>query len=404
MKEDWHIENLEDICEFGNGLWKGKKPPYRKVGVIRNTNFTKDCKLDDSDIIYLDVEINQFTKRKLKYGDLILEKSGGGPKQPVGRVIVFDKKDGDFSFSNFTSIIRIVDPYKVDFTYLHRFLLFSYISGITETMQSHSTGIRNLKFDEYKAIKIPLPPLPEQKLIVARLDNAFDAIEKAKDNAEQNLKNAKELFESYLQNVFENKGNGWEYLKLGDICKINDGTHFSPKNSSEGKYMYITAKNIKPFHIDLSKITYISEKDHKEIYARCSVSKGDVLYIKDGATAGIATINTLEEEFSLLSSVALFKCSSKILNSFLVYYMNSTIGRKNFLGYIDGAAITRLTLIKLKNVLMCLPSINDQQKIVLKLDSLSKETKRLEEIYKTKIANLEELKKSILQKAFSGQL
>jgi type I restriction enzyme S subunit len=168
--------------------------------------------------------------------------------------------------------------------------------------------------------------------------------------------------------------------------------------------MYVTAKNIKPYYIDLSNISYVSEKDHREIYSRCSPQKGDVLYIKDGATAGIATINTIGEEFSMLSSVALIKCSEQILNTFLVHYMNSSVGKKNFLGYLDGAAITRLTLIKIKNVCFSLPPIREQQTIVRQLDALRAETQKLEAVYQKKIADLEELKKSILQKAFAGEL
>src|SRR3989339_862162 len=141
MKQRWEVKKLSEVCEFSNGLWTGKKAPFQRVGVIRNTNFTKDGKLDDSDIVYLEVEQSQFTKRKLQYGDLILEKSGGGPKQPVGRVIIFDKKEGDYSFSNFTSAIRVKDQGELYFDFLHKFLFFSYISGITEGMQSYSTGI-----------------------------------------------------------------------------------------------------------------------------------------------------------------------------------------------------------------------------------------------------------------------
>ena len=115
-------------------------------------------------------------------------------------------------------------------------------------------------------------------------------------------------------------------------------------------------------------------------------------------------MNTLDEEFSLLSSVALLKCSSKILNTFLVHYMNSVIGKKNFQGYIDGAAITRLTLVKIKNVCLSLPPLAAQQLIVSKLDSLSTETKKLQAIYQQKIKDLEELKKSVLSKAFAGEL
>lgn len=115
MKTNWQTKKLGETCDFLSGLWKGKQPPYIKVGIIRNTNFTKDGKLDDTKIAYLDVEKKQFENRKLLYGDIILEKSGGGPKQPVGRVVIFDKKEGDFSFSNFTSAIRIKNKQALDF-------------------------------------------------------------------------------------------------------------------------------------------------------------------------------------------------------------------------------------------------------------------------------------------------
>jgi len=202
MKQDWEIKTIGDVCEFGNGLWTGKKPPYQNVGVIRNTNFTKDGKLDDSNIVYLDVEQKQFAKRKLQFGDIILEKSGGGPKQPVGRVIVFDKKKGDFSFSNFTSVIRIMNDNAVDFNYVHRFLYFKYISGATEKMQSHSTGIRNLKFDDYKAIEIPIPPYTEQKRIVKKLDLLSAESKKLETIYKTKLRNLEEFKKSILQKAF----------------------------------------------------------------------------------------------------------------------------------------------------------------------------------------------------------
>jgi type I restriction enzyme, S subunit len=201
LPKGWEEKRLGEVCEFLNGLWTGKKPPFQKVGVIRNTNFSKDGKLDDSNIAYLDVELSQFLKRKLQYGDIILEKSGGGPFQPVGRVIIFDKKEGDFSFSNFTSVIRIQNSNILNFNYLHKFLFFYYLSGATEKIQNHSTGIRNLKFDEYKNILIPIPPLSDQLRIVSILDKAFEKIDKLKTNTEKNLKNAKEVFESYLNEV-----------------------------------------------------------------------------------------------------------------------------------------------------------------------------------------------------------
>ena len=108
---------------------------------------------------------------------------------------------------------------------------------------------------------------------------------------------------------------GWVWCKVTDILsKITDGTHHSPTNLSQGEYMYITAKNIKPHGVDLTDVTYVDKATHDEIYARCNPEFGDILYIKDGATTGIACINKLKEPFSLLSSVALLKPSKFVEN------------------------------------------------------------------------------------------
>ncbi len=215
MKTQWRTKTLEDSCQFINGLWKGEKPPFTQIGVIRNTNFTKEGTLDDKDIAYLDVEVKKLEKRRLQFGDVILEKSGGGPKQAVGRVALFDKEDGVFSFSNFTAALRVRDPHELDFRFLHKFLHWTYLSGVTEGMQSHSTGIRNLDGDAYKAIQFKFPPLPEQQRIVGILDEAFEGIATAKANAEKNLKNARAIFDSHLQSVFTQRGLEGESLKSG---------------------------------------------------------------------------------------------------------------------------------------------------------------------------------------------
>ena len=105
----------------------------------------------------------------------------------------------------------------------------------------------------------------------------------------------------------------WQTARLGEICaKITDGTHHSPPNHPSGAFKYITAKNIKPWGLDLTDITYVDTSTHREIYARCDVEKGDILYIKDGATTGRAALNTLDEEFSLLSSVGVLRPGPKI--------------------------------------------------------------------------------------------
>ena len=124
-----NVKKLEEVCEFISGLWTGKKPPYVNVGVIRNTNFHKNGNLDFSDIAKLEVEVKQFSTRQLKFGDIVLEKSGGGPKQPVGRVCVFEKEDGLYSLCNFTSAIRVKNTKELNYKYLHYYLKYLYIAG-----------------------------------------------------------------------------------------------------------------------------------------------------------------------------------------------------------------------------------------------------------------------------------
>ncbi len=239
MTTGWNRLKLREICDFKNGLWTGKKEPYVRVGVIRNTNFTKEGFLDNSDIAYLDVEVKLYATRKLEAGDIILEKSGGGPKQPVGRVVYFDKMKGEFSFSNFTSVIRVREKSKIDPAYLHRLLHFYYMSGLTEPMQKYSTGIRNLQLKEYQELIIPFPSIQEQKYIVDILDEAFAGIDQAIANTEKNLASTRELFERFVHGLLVTNNTNWSVKKIGDVCNlyqglaINQGTkHLLVENSS----------------------------------------------------------------------------------------------------------------------------------------------------------------------------
>jgi len=408
MKKDWEIKKLEDVCDFISGLWTGKKPPFQTIGVIRNTNFTKDCLLDDTDIVYLEVEQSQFKNRKLQFGDIILEKSGGGPKQPVGRVVVFDKKEGDFSFSNFTSVIRIKNSKELDFNFLHIFLFYKYISGATEQMQSHSTGIRNLKFNEYKEIEIPIPPLHEQKRIVSILDKCFTAIDKAKANAEKNLKNAEELFESYLQGVFGN-GKGWGEKRIQDITTVINGyafasNDFKPTNSI--KSIKITNVGVKEFVEETAN--YLPEK-YKETLKDVQVKEGNIVIaltrtiISEGLKVAIVP-KSYDGALVNQRVAALVPNEKIILQNYLYYYLTTSNVSNYVLDHVNTLMQPNLSINDLKNMLIPIPSLNTQKSIVNQMDSLKAQTQKLETVYNKKISDLDELKKSILQDAFRGQL
>ena len=177
VPSNWTTILLGDLCFTINGLWKGKKPPFVNVGVIRNANFTKDCKLDYTNIAYLDVEVKQYKKRKLQCGDIIVEKSGGSDNQPVGRTILFERKDGDYSFSNFTSVLRIYDGYPAIPEFLNMFLQSLYQTGVTKRMQTQTTGIHNLIFNQFLAIPVLLPPIAEQSRIINKVNELFQLLD-----------------------------------------------------------------------------------------------------------------------------------------------------------------------------------------------------------------------------------
>ena len=155
---------------------------------------------------------------------------------------------------------------------------------------------------------------------------------------------------------------GWPMRRLSDVCtKLTDGTHFSPESFPEGDYKYITAKNIKIDGFDFSDLTYVPESVHRPIYERCDPEYGDILYIKDGATTGIAMINTLDEEFTMLSSVALLKHDRSIINGqYLKALLNFPTFYHSMRSNMDGAAITRLTIKKLCATSVPVPPIEHQ--------------------------------------------
>jgi type I restriction enzyme, S subunit len=163
----------------------------------------------------------------------------------------------------------------------------------------------------------------------------------------------------------------WQWVRLSQVlAKLTDGTHHSPPNGPTGAVRYITAKNIKPDGISLSEITFVSKEVHAEIYARCNPEKGDILYVKDGATTGVVTINDLDEPFSMLSSVALLKLPVGLYNRLIVYFLRSPFFYDQMRGFMKGAAITRVTLKRMAPALLPIPPAHEQHRIVAKIGEL----------------------------------
>ncbi len=177
LPDSWSTTTLKDLCESFNGLWKGKKEPFIHVGVIRNANFTKDFKLDYSNIEYIDVEQRTFAKRHLMNGDLIVEKSGGSDNNPVGRTILYEGESGVFSFSNFTMALRIKHSNIILSKFLYYYILAIYQKGAMRLMQTQTTGLHNLILDKFLSMPIHMPSYSEQERIVDRIETIFISLD-----------------------------------------------------------------------------------------------------------------------------------------------------------------------------------------------------------------------------------
>ncbi|MGY3388316.1 type I restriction enzyme S subunit [Bradyrhizobium sp. USDA 3311] len=410
MTVAWKTKTLDDACHFSNGLWKGEKPPFVTVGVIRNTNFTKEGTLDDTDVAYIEVEAKKLEKRRLAFGDIILEKSGGGPKQPVGRVALFDKEDSEYSFSNFTAALRVRDPKELDFRYLHKFLHWKYMSGVTADMQSHSTGIRNLDTDAYKAINISYPSFVEQQRIVGVLEKALDELSTATANTEGSLQNAREIFSSHRESIFARRGKGWLESPLEDLCDIKHGFAFkSTFFRTEGEYVVLTPGNF------FESGGYRDRGDKQKYYGGeiledYVLAKGDLLVAMTEQAAGLLGSPIIVPEsnrFLHNQRLGLVqpKPDAPWVNEFFFHVFNTRRVRQEIHDSASGVKVRHTSPTKIRQVVVAFPSsMNEQATIAESLSALEVETQQLVDSYERKLQAFERLKRSLFNEAFNHKV
>lgn len=193
----------------------------------------------------------------------------------------------------------------------------------------------------------------------------------------------------------------WTKYKIAEVTEyLVDGTHFSPK-STDGEFKYITSKNIRNDGLDLTNISYISKDEHESIYKRCKVQLGDILLTKDGANTGNCCLNTLDEEFSLLSSVAVLRGKNQSFdNNFILQILQSDLGQNTIVSSMSGQAITRITLTKLKDYSFNFPEFKEQTKIASFLSAVDEKISQLTQKHQL----LSQYKQGMMQKLFSQQI
>ena len=350
---------LSEVAEL---ITKGTTPTtigfeFQEQGVnfLKIECFDENGGFIKSKVGHISEECNEKLKRsQLKEGDLLFSIAGA-----IGRVAIVTKEMLPANTNQALAIIRIVNEQ----IYLPYIRLIPTSPIVIEQFERKKQGVAqlNLSLKDINEISIPLPSKEKQIELADLFKKVVNIIYKKKEEllALDDLVRGRfvELFGDPVINPM-----AWEKRLLKDVCtKLNDGTHFSPESFETGKYKYVTAKNIKASGFDFTNITYVPEEVHRAIYERCNPELGDVLYIKDGATTGIAMVNTLEEEFTLLSSVALLKQNRAIMNGhFLTTLLNNENMYMDIRNNMGGAAITRLTVAKLNAIRVIVPPIELQ--------------------------------------------
>ena len=390
MKAGWQTKKLGDVCDFEGGSQPPKsefifeaKPGYVRFLQIRDFG-------SDKNITY----IPEAKKNRIcKESDILIGRYGAS----VGKVLT--EKAGAYN----VALMKTIPNLEV----LNRDWFYNYL--VSDKFQVHLLNIADRsaqagfsKEDIYN-FPVPVPPLPEQQRIVGILYAAFDGIATAKANAEQNLHNARALFESHLQSVFTKRGEGWVEKPLSELSKINYGYTESASAERAGpKFLRIT--DIQNNRVDWSMVPYCPIKPGD--LPKYKLADGDIVFARTGATTGKSYLVVDPPEAVFASYLIRVQLSVKdLLPSFLNLFFQTQSYWESIRSGVSGSAQGGFNATKLGELIIPFPKLLEEQKTVIaKLDTLSNETQRLESLYQHKLAALDELKKSLLHQAFSGAL
>lgn len=402
MKQSWEIKKLGEVCNFVRGPFGGslKKSIFKTDGfaVYEQQHAIYD-QFDKVRYFIDEKKFNEMKRFEVNPGDLIMSCSG-----TMGKIAIVPKNIREGIINQ--ALLKLRPTNNLLGVFLK---LWMQSQRFQDSLKEYSGGaaIQNVaSVAILKQIEIQLPVLKEQQRIVSILDKTFTAIEKAKANAEQNFKNAKELFESYLQSVFENSGDDWEDKTLKEIGITQTGT--TPKTNNRENYGDFIPF-VKPADVDYTGVGDIRYNNDglSEIGLKKGrkMESGSILMVCIGATIG--KIGFTEQVVSCNQQINSLTVKKDFEPKFIYYAMTTKSFQNKVLLEGKGAQATLPIINKTKWENLCLsyPKSKIKQKLfVEKSDLLQIETKKLEAIYKKKIEDLEELKKSILQKAFSGEL
>ena len=378
MKQGWEIKNFEDCIVKVRNTTKIPKKKFLNDGaypiISQENEFINGYWDNEDDIFRVEKPLVIFGDhtKKVKYVDFNFVMGADGIK-----------------------VLQPIDDINARF-------FFYQIQSLTIEDLGYARHFRLLK-KQYLFI----PLLEEQKRIVAKLDKCFEAIDKARTNVQKNLQNAKELFQSQLNQIFSQKGDGWVEKRWGDLCQFVRGPFGgSLKKSMFKESGYIVYEQKHAIHDHFNQLRYFIDEEKFNEMKRFEVKPGDLIMSCSGVTLGKVAIIPEEIQKGIINQ-ALLKLTpyDNILAKFIKYWIRSKIFQDIIFKYSGGAAIPNVPSAKiLKGIMISIPNINIQKDVIRDIELFESQTQTLESNYQQELDALDELKKSILQKAFNGEL
>lgn len=292
----------------------------------------------------------------------------------------------------------IVPSENIHYKYLYFFLSFSV--DLLNDLGSGTT-FKELAAGKLKKVEIPVPPLREQKRIVDILDEAFAGIATAVANTEKNLANARELFESYLNAVFSQRDKGWQIKRVGEVADHCLGKMLDKHKNKGAMRHYLRNINVQWFEVRTNDVLQMRIEKHEE--ARYSVEQGDLL-ICEGGYPGRAAIWNKAESIFFQKALHRVRCEDRRYNRWLLYYLYLSDSNGELSKYFTGAGIQHFTGKALKDLQVPWPPQFVVDDLLERIEGMQEEVGRLKTIHLQKLNALADLKQSLLQKAFSGEL
>lgn len=390
--QGWQTVKLGDVCDFQNGFaFKSSKFTDRGTPILRISNIQKgNISLDK--LVYTNVSSykEDLSRYAVETGDLLIAMSGA----TTGKIGVNNTEN---TYLLNQRVGKFIPSKQLNKTFLYYFLSTKVEENL---LISGGAAQPNLSTSQIKNMDIPNLAFPEQQRIVEILDYAFEGIDKAIANTEKNLKNARELFESELNRIFTQKGEGWESVKLGDVAEVSSGG--TPKKSNPSYWgdeisWYSSGELNNIFTCDpKNKITQDGlENSNAKLFPRGSLLIG--MY----DTAALK-MSILDRDAAFNQAIAGVKPCGNLHLEFVM--MQIIFFKPQLLELRRGVRQQNLNQSAIKNIVLSIPSLMEQNHIVNSMRSYQGKIQELEKCYTQKLEHLNQLKQSLLHKAFTGEL